>query len=351
MVAVERIFSQHLRIFSLTIIYIVHQCSPSLIPRYSKISQASHVLCGLDDLMTMTQICPDLSRSQICRLSVTARVSAVSTQLCRKPSAWSEVSVSTWLAHITPCHTPTITVEVCLMGVSYAVASKTVRTFSLSGAVGGKQITNAIRPRSALKQSWSRLVNTWQIAAGARSDSKSVRHIRHPGPSHVVWYYMISMIHIDTSMILSQSRSTSKFHVLLNLSPKLHSVRQWIDKTLLQNVYQITNASGHSHRAPNLYNHVQTIADQDHQEPSSSISNNNNKKTMCKPFIKNYCSHWKPLLAFQKHPKTISAGPGCQSPEVLLARPWATLTNHGDIMVRRSRRSGMTSWINLNPSI
>jgi hypothetical protein len=72
---------------------------------------------------------------------------------------------------------------------------------------------------------------------------------------------------------------------------------------------------------------------------------------MCKPFIKNYCSHWKPLLAFQKHPKTISAGPGCQSPEVLLARPWATLTNHGDIMVRRSRRSGMTSWINLNPSI
>lgn len=74
-------------IFSSPMFTNVHQCSPSLILRYSKISQASHVLCGLDDLMTMTQICPDLSRSQICRLSVTARVSAVSTQLCRKPSA------------------------------------------------------------------------------------------------------------------------------------------------------------------------------------------------------------------------------------------------------------------------
>ena len=73
MVAVERIFSQHLRIFSLTMIYIVHQCSPmftnvhqcspSLIPRYSKISQVSHVLCGLDDLMILDDHDPNLPRS------------------------------------------------------------------------------------------------------------------------------------------------------------------------------------------------------------------------------------------------------------------------------------------------
>ena len=45
--------------------------------------------------------------------------------------------------------------------------SKTLRTFSLSGAVGGKHITNAIRPRSALKQSCSKVVSTWLQQASA----------------------------------------------------------------------------------------------------------------------------------------------------------------------------------------
>ena len=100
--------------------------------------------------------------------------------------------MSTWLAHITPCHTPTITVEVCLMGVSYAVASKTVRTFSLSGAVGGKQITNAIRPRSALKQSWSRLVNIWQIAAVIEHEAIQKASGTAGIQGQVMWYDIIS---------------------------------------------------------------------------------------------------------------------------------------------------------------
>ena len=168
----------------------VHQCSPSLIPRYSKISQVSHVLCGLDDHDIHD---PNLPRSaQISDLPAFCHGTSFGSfhpALSQAQRLIRGVCVN--VAHITPCHTPTITVEVCLMGVSYAVASKTVRTFSLSGAVGGKQITNAIRPRSALKQSWSRLVNTWQIAAVIKHEAIQKASGTSGIQDQVMWYDII----------------------------------------------------------------------------------------------------------------------------------------------------------------